>query len=92
MMNWFEGHTTRFKAIASMMGIFDLRSMYGATEELWFPEWDYKGVPWNSDQYEKFSPSYFVKNFKTPCLVISASGIIACPIRSRCRCSRRCRR
>lgn len=71
MMDWFEGHTTRFKAIASMMGIFDLRSMYGATEELWFPEWDYKGEPWNSDQYEKFSPSYFVKNFKTPCLVIS---------------------
>ena len=71
MMDWFEGHTTRFKAIASMMGVFDLRSMYGATEELWFPKWDYKGQPWNSDQYEKFSPSYFVKNFKTPCLVIS---------------------
>ena len=71
MMDWFEGHTNRFKAIASMMGVFDLRSMYGATEELWFPEWDYKGQPWNSDQYEKFSPSYFVKNFKTPCLVIS---------------------
>ncbi|MGB7494999.1 MAG: S9 family peptidase [Candidatus Acidiferrum sp.] len=71
MMDWFEGHTDRFKAIASMMGIFDLRSMYGATEELWFPEWDYKGQPWNSDQYQRFSPSYFVKNFKTPCLVIS---------------------
>ncbi len=71
MMDWFEGHTSRFKAIASMMGVFDLRSMYGATEELWFPEWDYKGQPWNSDQYQKFSPSYFVKNFKTPCLVIS---------------------
>jgi dipeptidyl aminopeptidase/acylaminoacyl peptidase len=71
MMDWFEGHTTRFKAIASMMGVFDLRSFYGATEELWFPEWDLKGQPWNSDQYEKFSPSDFVKNFKTPCLVIS---------------------
>jgi dipeptidyl aminopeptidase/acylaminoacyl peptidase len=71
MMDWFEGHTNRFKAIASMMGLFDLRSMYGATEELWFPKWDYQGQPWNSDQYEKFSPSYFVKNFKTPCLVIS---------------------
>jgi len=71
MMDWFEGHTNRFKAIASMMGLFDLRSFYGATEELWFPEWDLKGQPWNSDQYEKFSPSYFVKNFKTPCLVIS---------------------
>ena len=71
MMDWFEGHTERFKAIASMMGVFDLRSMYGATEELWFPEWDLKGQPWNSAGYEKFSPSYYVKNFKTPCLVIS---------------------
>jgi dipeptidyl aminopeptidase/acylaminoacyl peptidase len=71
MMNWFEGHTERFKAIASMMGIYDLRSFYGGTEELWFPEWDLKGQPWNSDQYEKFSPSNYVKNFKTPVLIIS---------------------
>ena len=71
MMNWFEGHTDRFKAIASMMGLYDLRSFYGATEELWFPEWDLGGQPWNSDLYEKWSPSNYVKNFKTPCLVIS---------------------
>jgi dipeptidyl aminopeptidase/acylaminoacyl peptidase len=71
MMDWFEGHTTRFKAIATMMGVFDLRSMYGATEELWFPEWDLKGQPWNSALYDKFSPSSYVTNFKTPCLVIS---------------------
>jgi dipeptidyl aminopeptidase/acylaminoacyl peptidase len=71
MMDWFEGHTTRFKAIASMMGLFDLKSFYGATEELWFPEWDLKGRPWDSDLYQKWSPSNFVKNFKTPCLVIS---------------------
>jgi dipeptidyl aminopeptidase/acylaminoacyl peptidase len=71
MMNWFAGHTDRFKAIASMMGLFDLRSFYGATEELWFPEWDLKGQPWNSDLYEKWSPSNYVKNFKTPTLVIT---------------------
>jgi len=71
MMDWFEGHTDRFKAIASMMGLFDLKSFYGATEELWFPEWDLKGKPWSSELYEKWSPSNFVKNFKTPCLVIS---------------------
>ena len=70
-MNWTEGHTTRFKAIASMMGLFDLRSMYGGTEELWFPEWDLKGQPWNSDLYQKWSPSNYVQNFKTPCLVIT---------------------
>ncbi len=71
MMNWFEGHTDRFKVLASMMGIFDNRAFYGATEELWFPEWDLKGQPWNSDLYEKFSPSNSVQNFKTPCLVIT---------------------
>jgi dipeptidyl aminopeptidase/acylaminoacyl peptidase len=71
MMDWFEGHTTRFKAIASMMGVFDLRSMFGSTEELWFPEWEMKGQPWNSALYDKFSPSFYVTNFKTPCLVIS---------------------
>ena len=79
MMDWFEGHTDRFKAIASMMGVFDLRSMYGATEELWFPEWDLKGQPWNSADYEKFSPSYYVKQFKTPCLVISGEGDFRVP-------------
>ncbi len=71
MMNWFEGHTARFKAIASMMGLFDLRSFYGGTEELWFPEWDLKGQPWSSDLYQRFSPSSYVTNFKTPCLVIT---------------------
>ena len=71
MMMWLEGHTSRFKAIAAMMGLYDLRSWYGATEELWFPEWDLKGQPWNSELYEKWSPSNFVKNFKTPCLVIT---------------------
>lgn len=71
MMMWFEGHTDRFKAIASMMGIYDLRSFYGATEELWFPQWDLKGRPWDSPEYERWSPSNFVKNFKTPTLVIS---------------------
>jgi dipeptidyl aminopeptidase/acylaminoacyl peptidase len=71
MMMWFEGHTDRFKVIASMMGIYDLRSFHGATEELWFPQWDLKGRPWDSPEYEKWSPSNFVKNFKTPTLVIS---------------------
>ena len=92
MMMWFEGHTDRFKAIASMMGLYDLRSFHGATEELWFPEWDLKGKPWDSSQYEKWSPSNFVKNFKTPTLVISANATTACRTRSRCISSPICRR
>ncbi len=43
MMMWLEGHTDRFKAIAAMMGVYDLRAMHSATEELWFPEHDLGG-------------------------------------------------
>jgi dipeptidyl aminopeptidase/acylaminoacyl peptidase len=47
-MMWLQGHADRFKAIASMMGVYDLRAMYSSTEELWFPEWDLKGTPWQN--------------------------------------------
>jgi dipeptidyl aminopeptidase/acylaminoacyl peptidase len=71
MIDWMLGHTTRFKAMVSHAGVFDLRSMAGATEELWFPQWEFHGMPWdNPDMYAKWSPSYFVKDFKTPTLVI----------------------
>ena len=71
MMMWFQGHTQRFKCQAAMMGLFDLRSFYGATEELWFPEKDLCGSPWDSESYEQWSPSRFVGNFETPSLVIT---------------------
>ena len=71
MMNWLQGQTKKFKCFASMMGIFDMESMWGATEELWFANWDLGGQPWNSDLYNKYSPSNFVKNFSTPALIIT---------------------
>ena len=72
VMMWMEGHTNRFKAIVSMMGVYNLPAMYGATEELWFPHWDLGGTPWeNREAYEKVSPHNYVQNFKTPCLVIT---------------------
>ena len=70
-MNWLQGHTKRFKCLASMMGLYDLRSMWGATEELWFPNFDLEGQPWNSDLYKKWSPSEYVQNFSTPTLIIT---------------------
>jgi dipeptidyl aminopeptidase/acylaminoacyl peptidase len=70
-MMWLEGHTKRYKALASMMGLYDLRAFYGATEEMWFPEWDLKGAPGRSSDYEKFSPSNYASSFSTPCLVVT---------------------
>ncbi len=69
---WLEGHPNRFKVMASMMGVYDLRSMFSSTEEVWFPTWDLKGTPWeNPAYYQKASPSSYVTAFKTPCLVIT---------------------
>jgi dipeptidyl aminopeptidase/acylaminoacyl peptidase len=71
MIDWLEGHTTRFRCLVSHDGVYDLASMFGATEELWFPLWELKGTPWdNPALYQKWSPSSFVKNFKTPLLVV----------------------
>lgn len=71
MIDWLEGHTDRFRCMVSHAGVYDLTSMYGATEELWFPEWEFKGTPWtNPESYTRWSPSEYAANFKTPCLVV----------------------
>lgn len=81
MINWIEGHTDRFKCLVSHAGVFDLRSMHGATEELWFPEWEFRGAPWiNPEMYEKWSPSAFVQNFRTPCLVTHSQYDFRVPV------------
>lgn len=70
MVDWILGHSDRFKALLSHAGVYNLTSMYGVTEELWFPEWEFKGNPWdNPELYEKWSPHLYAKNFKTPTLV-----------------------
>jgi len=65
-MNLLQAKTDRFKCLASMMGIYDLKEFKDETEELWFPNWDLK----RSD-YEKMSPSNYEDNFKTPTLIIT---------------------
>ena len=71
---WLAGnHKKRFKAFIAHCGVFNLESMYGATEELWFSNWDFKGPYWQEPKpvsYTKFSPHQFVKNWDTPMLVI----------------------
>ncbi len=81
MIDWIAGQTDIFDCLVSHSGVFDLRSMYGATEELWFPEWEYRGTPWtNPEMYQKFSPSYYVQNFKTPTLVIHSANDFRVPL------------
>ena len=71
MINWINGHSNRFKCLVNHDGGFDEFSNYFTTEELWFPEWEYKGTPWEKPElYDRFSPGRYVANWRTPTLVI----------------------
>jgi len=71
MMNWFEGHTDRFLCLVNHDGVANTVSMYGSTEELWFPEWEFGGMPWTNPRlYERWNPMASVEDFSTPMLII----------------------
>ena len=72
MVNWMLGHTNRFKAAVSHAGVFNLEAMAGATEELWFTDWEFgrfTDPAMMASQYRKYSPHLFARNFRTPTLV-----------------------
>ncbi|MCA1637569.1 MAG: S9 family peptidase, partial [Acidobacteria bacterium] len=74
MVDWILGHNNdprfKFKTLVSHAGVYNLESMAGATEELWFVNYEFKGMPWeNPTNYQKWSPHRFAKNFNTPTLV-----------------------
>jgi dipeptidyl aminopeptidase/acylaminoacyl peptidase len=75
MMNWIAGNwPDRFKCLVSHDGNLDERSAYFDTEELWFPEWDHMGTPWdNPESYEKHNPINHVDKWQTPMLVIHSA-------------------
>ena len=72
MINWIAGNwPDRFKCLVNHDGNLDERMAYFDTEELWFPEWDHNGNPWdNPENYAKHNPIDHVKKWKTPMLVI----------------------
>jgi dipeptidyl aminopeptidase/acylaminoacyl peptidase len=84
MADWILTHTNRFACIVTHDGMFNPQSAYGATEEMWFNEWEFRrpgssepGQPWKyasgpiaEDPFRKWSPMLSVQNAKTPTLVI----------------------
>jgi dipeptidyl aminopeptidase/acylaminoacyl peptidase len=84
MANWILTHTNRFACIVTHDGMFNPQSAYGATEELWFNEWEFRaqgdkepGQPWRyfdrpaaTDPFRKWSPMLSIRNAKTPTLVV----------------------
>ena len=71
MVNWIAGQTDRFRCLVNHDGNLDERLAYFDTEELWFPEWDHGGTPWEHPEgYALHDPIDHVQDWKTPMLVI----------------------
>ncbi len=82
---WLMGHhQDRFQCMIAHCGVYNLESMYGSTEELFFVNWDLGGPYWKSPaiqaDYNRFSPHRFVGNWKTPLLVIHGQKDFRVPV------------
>lgn len=80
-------HENRFKTFISHCGVFNLHSMYGTTEETFFPNWDAGGAYWEADQNEVIAKTYYqhnpillVKNWNTPMLIFHGGKDYRVPI------------
>lgn len=79
-------HNNRFKTFISHDGVFNLKSMYGTTEELWFVNWDFGGPYWENENaeaqeaYEKFDPSDLVDKWNTPIMIVQGGKDFRVPI------------
>lgn len=85
MVDWLLGHNTdprfKYKAFVSHAGVYNLESMATSTEEIWFVNWEFKGMPWeNPINYNKWSPHKFAKNFATPTLVTAGEIDFRVPV------------
>ncbi len=79
-------HGNRFKTFISHCGVFNLESMYGTTEEVFFNNWDHGGAYWEKDNadaqkaYTEFNPIKMVDKWNTPILIIQGGKDFRVPI------------
>jgi dipeptidyl aminopeptidase/acylaminoacyl peptidase len=82
---WLMGNSgNRFCSMIAHCGVYNLESMYGSTEELFFVNWDLGGPFWSSKEvaakYAEFSPHKFAGNWKTPLMVIHGEKDFRVPV------------
>lgn len=79
-------HNNRFKSFIAHDGIFDMRSMYGTTEEMWFVNFDWGGPYWDKKNlaaqksYNEYNPINKVDKWNTPILIIQGGKDYRVPI------------
>lgn len=82
MINWIAGvWPDAFACLVNHSGVFDLRSMYYTTEELWFPEWEMGGPQFDDPAaYERHNPLNLVDRWRTPMLVVHGANDFRVPL------------
>src|SRR5579885_676381 len=82
MIEWIAGvWNAPWKCLVVHDGVFDTRMMYYATEELWFEEWENRGLPWEKpENYERFNPALHVGDWRVPMLVVHSSRDFRIPL------------
>ncbi|MCW3079714.1 S9 family peptidase [Segetibacter sp.] len=79
-------HNNRFKTFISHDGVFDLKSMSGTTEELWFTNWENGGYYWDKNNraaqksFNQFNPIDNVAKWNTPIFIIQGGKDFRVPI------------
>jgi dipeptidyl aminopeptidase/acylaminoacyl peptidase len=79
-------HNNRFKTFIAHDGIYDLKSMYGTTEEMWFVNWDWGGPYWEKNNqaaqktYREFDPMALVDKWNTPILIFHGAKDFRVPL------------
>lgn len=79
-------HNNRFKTFIAHDGVFDLKSMSGTTEELWFTNWEMGGYYWQKNNktaqksFTQFNPSNYVDKWNTPILIVQGGKDFRVPI------------
>ncbi len=84
---WLAGnHDGRFKTFIAHDGVFDTRSMYGTTEELFFVNHDMGGAYWEKDNataqksFNEFNPITYVDKWDTPIMIVQGGKDYRVPI------------
>jgi len=82
MTNWIVGHTDRFSRAVTQRSISNWISFYGTSDIGWlFGEYEVGEPPFDNPMlYWERSPIAYVKNVKTPLLIIHAEQDYRCPI------------
>ena len=79
-------HKKRFKTFIAHCGVFNLQSMYGTTEEVFFTNWDSGGAYWEANNaaaqktYSQFNPINNVSKWDTPILIFQGGKDYRVPI------------